>query len=116
GARRRLGGPWVVGEALRRGRHRQGKLDLARQNESGEQCKHVNATGSQAHPVAAHICAPPERRRPQLAGGDNGHYPSSWYNKAKKPVRPPTQTGNHAAAIGCINSALLKSSVTFDRT
>ena len=51
-----------------------------------------------------------------LAGGDNSHYPSSWYNKAKKPVRPPTHTGSHAEAIGCINSALLKSSVTFDRT
>ena len=51
-----------------------------------------------------------------LEGGDDCHYPSSWYSKAKKPVRPPTVTGSHAAAIGCINSALLKSSVTFDRT
>ena len=57
-----------------------------------------------------------ERGRQPLEGGDNGHYPSSWYNKAKKPVRPPTHTGSHAAAIGCINSALLKSSVTFDKT
>ncbi len=113
---RRLGRPRIVGEALRRGRHRQGKLDRARENESAEQRKHRNAKGSHASSIAAHIGAPPERRRPQLAGGDNGHYPSSWYNKAKKPVRPPTQTGNHAAAIGCINSALLKSSVTFDRT
>ena len=58
----------------------------------------------------------PDAGRPSLAGGDNSHYPSSWYSKAKKPVRPPTSTGSHAAAIGCINSALLKSSVTFDKT
>jgi hypothetical protein len=57
--------------------------------------------------MTAHGSAPPERRRPSLAGGDNGHYPSSWYSKAKKPVRPPTNTGSHAEAIGCISSALL---------
>ena len=61
----------------------------------------------------------PEVRRPTQAslqeGGESCHYPSSWYSKAKKPARPPTHTGSHAAAIGCINSALLKSSVTFDR-
>ena len=113
---RRLGRPRIVGEALRRRRHRQGKLQRARENDPGEQGKHRGANGGQTFSIAAHIGAPPERRRPQLAGGDNGHYPSSWYNKAKKPVRPPTQTGNHAAAMGCINSALLKSSVTFDRT
>ena len=40
-------------------------------------------------------------------------YPSSWYNKANSPVRLPTQTGSQAATIGFINSALLRSSVTF---
>jgi hypothetical protein len=114
--RRRLGRARVVGEALRRGGNRQGKLERASQEQPGQQGKHRYANGSQTGSMAVHGGAPPERRRPQLAGGDNGHYPSSWYNKAKKPVRPPTQTGNHAAAMGCINSALLKSSVTFDRT
>ena len=77
---------------------------------------HGSADGGQAATMTAHGGAPPERRRQSLAGGDNSHYPSSWYSKAKKPVRPPTNTGSHAAAIGCINSALLKSSVTFDKT
>ncbi|MEA2913845.1 MAG: hypothetical protein QOJ15_5926, partial [Bradyrhizobium sp.] len=27
-----------------------------------------------------------------MAGGDDSHYPSSWYSKAKNPVRPPTNT------------------------
>ena len=93
-----------------------GKLERAGENQAGKQGHERAADGGQATPIAAHERAPPERRRPQLAGGDNGHYPSSWYSKAKKPVRPPTHTGNHAAAMGCINSALLKSSVTFDRT
>ena len=103
-------------KALRRRRalrsdnaERGGENDPENERENG-------SAGGQATPTAAHTGAPPERRRPSLAGGDNGHYPSSWYNKAKKPVRPPTHTGNHAEAIGCINSALLKSSVTFDRT
>src|SRR5206468_8752528 len=72
--------------------------------------------GEQAGSLAPQGGAPPQGRRQSLAGGDNSHYPSSWYSKAKKPVRPPTVTGSHAAAIGCINSALLKSSVTFDKT
>ncbi len=93
-----------------------GKIDHACERDSGEQGDQEALTAAKRLPMAAHRGAPPERRRPQLAGGDNGHYPSSWYSKAKKPVRPPTHTGNHAAAIGCINSALLKSSVTFDRT
>src|SRR6187431_220077 len=113
---RRLWRPRIVGEALRRGRRHHGKLQRARETDPGEQGKHGGANGDRAGSIAAHINAPPEPRRPQLAGGDNGHYPSSWYNKARKPVRPPTQTGSHAAAMGCINSALLKSSVTFDRT
>jgi len=50
------------------------------------------------------------------AGGDTAHYPSSWYNKAKKPVRPPTQTGKPPEAIGCINSALLNPQFYFDKT
>ena len=88
--------------------------------------RHVGNTEAEGHTqsqngrhdraLTAQANAPPERRRPSLEGGDNGHYPSSWYSKAKNPERPPTQTGNHAAASGCINSALLKSSVTFDRT
>ena len=52
----------------------------------------------------------------RTGGGRPGHHPSSWYNRATKPVRPPTSTGSHAAATGCISSALLKSSVTFDNT
>src|ERR1700733_11384176 len=95
----------IVGETLRRCR---GCQDHA-ERENG-------SAGGQAPPMAAHAGAPPERRRSSLAGGDYGHYPSSWYNKAKNPVRPPTHTGSHAEAIGCINSALLKSSVTFDKT
>ncbi|HEY4975276.1 MAG TPA: hypothetical protein VII41_16800, partial [Steroidobacteraceae bacterium] len=68
----------------------------------------TDADGSHAAAMAAHSGAPPERGRHSLAGGDDdSHYPSSWYSKAKKPVRPPTNTGSHAAAIGCINSALL---------
>ena len=31
--------------------------------------------------------------RLHLEGGDDCHYPSSWYSKAKKPVRPPTAHG-----------------------
>ena len=85
-------------------------------DEPENQRENAVRSGSQTDPMTAHEGAPPERRRPALAGGDNGHYPSSWYSKAKKPVRPPTHTGSHAEAIGCINSALLKSSVTFDRT
>jgi len=45
----------------------------------------------------------------KLAGGDNGHYPSSWYNKAKNPVRPPTTHGNHAAAKDASTRPWLKS-------
>jgi hypothetical protein len=44
------------------------------------------------------------------------HHPSSWYNNAINPVSPPASTGNQAAATGCISSALLRSSVTFDKT
>src|SRR5450830_1672713 len=44
------------------------------------------------------------------------HHPSSWYSNAIKPVRPAASTGSHAAAAGCISSALVKSSVTFDKT
>ena len=44
------------------------------------------------------------------------HHPSSWYNNAINPVRPPTSTGSQAAATGDISSAVLKSSVTFDKT
>jgi hypothetical protein len=85
-------------------------------DQSEKQGKEGAAHGGQASTMTAHGGAPPECRRASLAGGDNGHYPSSWYSKAKKPVRPPTHTGNHAEAMGCINSALLKSSVTFDKT
>ena len=87
-------------------------------NDGGEHQRENGPTdASQTGAIAAHGRAPPERGQHSLAGGDNhSHYPSSWYSKAKKPVRPPTNTGSHAAAIGCINSALLKSSVTFDRT
>ena len=113
---RRLGRARIVGEALRGSRRRPAKTDHGGKRDAAEQGGDGGADGGQAAPMAAQRGAPPERRRPQLAGGDNGHYPSSWYSKAKKPVRPPTHTGNHAAAIGCINSALLKSSVTFDRT
>ena len=56
---------------------------------------------------------PRSRRKP---GEDVAHHPSSMNNKARIPVRPPVNTGNHAAATGCINSALLMSSDTFDRT
>ena len=66
--------------------------------------------------TAPHGDAAAKRGQTHLEGGNHGHYPSSWYNKAKKPVRPPTQTGSHADAIGSISSALLKSSVTLDRT
>src|SRR5206468_7408152 len=99
-------------KALGEGGRDRRKLERAGKNESGNQDKERGHAAA----LTAHVTAPPECRRPQLAGGDNGHYPSSWYSKAKKPVRPPTQTGNHAAAMGCINSALLKSSVTFDKT
>src|SRR6185312_9361975 len=44
------------------------------------------------------------------------HHPSSWYNNAMKPVSPPASTGSQAAAMGYISPALLKSSVTFDKT
>ena len=44
------------------------------------------------------------------------HYPSSWYNNATNPVRPPTSTGIHAAATGDRSSDLLMSSVIFDST
>src|SRR5205823_5538623 len=57
--------------------------------------------------------AEPESR---ANGNRAGHHPSSWCSKTTKPVRPPIATGNHAAAIGCISSALLKSSVIFEST
>ena len=94
----------LTADAERAGQH-QSENERDRPLDGGQAARDNGARG-----------APPERGRPALAGGDNGHYPSSWYSKAKKPVRPPTHTGSHAAAIGCINSALLKSSVTFDRT
>src|SRR5207302_10053493 len=106
----------IVGEALGRYRrrrrhvHRDGKRQAEHQAEQGA------AARGQTPSTTAHERAPLQRKQPSLAGGDYCHYPSSWYSKAKKPVRPPTSTGSHAAAIGCINSALLKSSVTFDST
>ena len=116
GMRRRLGpgGARIVAEALGEGGRRRRKGECAGKDETENGCKDGLA-GSQPHPVEARLGAP-ARRQQSMAGGDNGHYPSSWYSKAKKPVRPPTLTGSHAAAIGCINSALLKSSVTFDST
>ena len=56
------------------------------------------------------------RTSPGRAADRSGHYPSSWYRSTTKPVSPPASTGNHAAAAGCSSSALLKSSVTLDRT
>ena len=106
----------IVGKALCRGRGRQGNAEHAGQQQPGHEGEDSSANCGQAEAMTAHGSAPPGCRRPSLEGGDSGHYPSSWYSKAKKPVRPPTHTGSHAAAIGCINSALLKSSVTFDKT
>src|SRR5258705_992848 len=91
-------------------------MECAGENESENQGENRPAGGGQAGAITAHGSAPPECGRASSAGGDNGHYPSSWDRKAKKPVRPPTHTGSHAEAMGCINSALLESSVTFGRT
>src|SRR5207302_7574169 len=48
------------------------------------------------------------------ASGGRCHHPSSWYNRTTNPVTTPKSTGTHAAAPGCMSSALLKSAVTFD--
>ncbi len=110
-------GPRIVGEALRRGRSRgANNTQDAGKNESEKQSKKGVRDGGQKTFVAVHRGAPPDQSQTKLAGGDDCHYPSSWYSKAKKPVRPPTNTGSQAEAIGCINSALLKSSVTLDKT
>src|SRR6202011_1070464 len=105
----------IVGEALRCGRRCRRKLERAREQHAEQQREQRPCRGK-APAIAAHDHAPRQRGQAHLEGGDDCHYPSSWYSKATKPVRPPTTTGNHAAAIGCINSALLKSSVTFDST
>ncbi len=102
----------IEGETLRGRRRYRCSLDQSRERKRCDDRQNRGHDDS----VAAHSRAPPVGGRQSLAGGDNGHYPSSWYNKAKKPVRPPTHTGNHAAATGCINSALLKSVVTFCKT
>src|SRR5262249_40212105 len=43
------------------------------------------------------------RRRGGASANDPRHQPSSWYSNAMNPVTPPTSTGNHAAATGCIS-------------
>src|SRR5262249_43013232 len=48
------------------------------------------------------------------SGGRCGNHPSSWYNRTTNPETGPKSTGTHAAAPGCMISALLKSAVTFD--
>ncbi len=106
----------VVAKALRRRRYRRRNIERDGKRQADNQSEQGAAMHGQAPSMAAHDRAALERNHTPLAGGDDCHYPSSWYNKAKKPVRPPTSTGSHAAAIGCINSALLKSSVTFDST
>src|SRR5690242_1294373 len=103
----------IVGEALRGGGLRRHQFERAGQ-QHGES-HHERGKRGNTHPSPARGYAP-GWGQPQLEGGDDRHYPSSWYSKAKKPVRPPTNTGSHAATIGCINSALLRSSVTFDKT
>src|SRR5262249_38086983 len=59
-------------------------------------------------PMLTHVPWPKAER--------HGHYPSSWYKSTTKPVSPPASTGDHAAKAGCSSSALLKSSVTLERT
>ena len=71
---------------------------------AGEQRKDGDDTGGGLPPACWWTSATPR------------HHPSSWYNNAIKPVRPPTSTGSQAAATGCSSSALLKSSVTLDKT
>ena len=104
-----FGGTWIVGETLRKRAGGCGEPKGAGQQQAESDGNRVCAT-------AAHDSSLPQRERSSAEGGNHSHYPSSKYNKAKKPVRPPTHTGSHAEAIGCINSALLKSSVTLDKT
>jgi hypothetical protein len=104
--RDRLGRSWIVGEALRE--RVRGEPEGARQQQAKSYGHRARAT--------THDSTLAQREQSSAEGGNHSHYPSSKYNKAKKPVRPPTHTGSHAEAIGCINSALLKSSVTLDKT
>jgi len=111
----RLGRSRVIGEALRKS-GRRGCQPKGRQQQAEYDGKDRFPDAGHAHTVAAHGTTPAKRSQFWLEGGNHSHYPSSKYNKAKKPVRPPTHTGSHAEAIGCINSALLKSSVTYCKT
>src|SRR5262249_30505499 len=90
-----------VEELLLRGRRSRQRKDRA-----GKRQRHRGPRPWQARPAT----------QVRTGCGRTGHSPSSWYSNATSPVSPPTTTGSQAAAIGCISSALLKSSVTLEKT
>ena len=95
-------------------RRRLRKLQFLRDRRRGRKQAAADQKAEEGSNLCDAAAVRPGRRRTSVS--QPRHHPSSWYNNAINPVRLPTSTGNQAAATGCISSALLRSSVTLDKT